>query len=175
MALCVDLNNGIAKKFAQCLINTLLNLASAALQALKQVLTAMLVPVDLAIAQLMVTLAQYDLLAQQYKAAEAVIKATLDQIQNKLNGLPLGLLDPTCFEWANLNGGINAFLQNEIRPPIDQILFELERLTSFQSELQALKAEYEALKALWLDTIDVLDTLILEAKCREAAGIANPV
>jgi hypothetical protein len=171
MALCTDLDGGIAGIFERCLINTLLNLAAAALEALKQVLLALLVPIDLAVAELIARLAQYDLLAQQLRLIRDAINGQIEALLERLNQLPLGLLDRECLAWAGINGSITNFLNGEIRPPLDQVLFELERLASFQSDLELLRNEYLAAKKLFTDVIDLLTTLILEAKCREAAGI----
>jgi len=161
---CTDINNA----FARCLINTLLNLASAALQALKALLQQELAILEILIAELMMQLLQYDVLAQAEKAFADKLRTELDRITNLLNGLPLGLLDKACLEWANLNGGINGLIQNEIRPPIEAILYDLNRILSFREELNDLVSEYQALKQLLLDVIDLLDILILEAKCRES-------
>lgn len=167
--LCVDLDSAILNKFAKCLINTLLNLAAAQLEQLKQLILAQIALLDVQIAALILRAAQYDILAQQYRLVAQAIRLQLDEIQNKLNALPVGLLDPSCLEWANINGGINQFFA-ALRAPLEDILNELERILSFQDELQRLRLEYEALKKLLLDTIDLLDALILEAKCREAAA-----
>jgi len=166
MGLCADPNSA----FERCLVNTLLNLASAALQALKQLLQQELILVDAAINALMLQLLQYDVLGRAAKLLGDQIRKELDDVTQLLNGLPLGLLDKSCLEWAHLNDGINGFIQNEVRPPIEQILFEAERIASFQDELNAAKRELDAFKQLLLDVIDLLDILILEAKCRETAS-----
>jgi hypothetical protein len=169
--LCIKTSNPVLQLVAQCLINTLLNLSSAALQLFKQFLEAELTFIDVAVYGLIVQLEAADILAQEVQAAKDFAEAELQQLEQLLNGLPLGLLDTSCTDWAGLNGGINGFLQNEIVPPVEQILFELNRVLSLQTELGLLKAEYEALKQFLLNVIDVLDLLILEKKCREAAGV----
>lgn len=164
MDLCTKYNSA----FARCVINTLLNMAVAALQALKAFLQAQLVYLDLLVAQLMLQLMQYDVLGALMKAQADAVRALIDSMISMLNGLPLGLIDPACLEWAGIMDGINGYVQNEIKPPLEQILSELERLASFQDELQALKNEYEALKQLFMDLLDLLEAVILEAKCRQA-------
>jgi hypothetical protein len=159
--------------FARCVINTLLNMAVAALEALKAFLQAQVVFLDVIIAQLMMQLMQYDVLGMIVKKEADAVRAFVDQMISMLNGLPLGLIDPACLEWAGIMDGINDYIQNEIKPPLDQILTELERLSSFQDELQALKNEYEALKQLFFDLIDLIEAVILEAKCRKAKSAGN--
>lgn len=167
--LCTKFNSA----FARCVINTLLNMAAAALQALKAFLMAQLAYLDVIIAQIMMQLMQYDVLGMLVKKQADAVRAFVDQMTAMLNGLPLGLIDPACLEWAGIMDGINDYIQNEIKPPLDQILSELERLASFQDELQALKNEYEALKQLFLDLLDLIEAVILEAKCRKAKNDGN--
>jgi hypothetical protein len=145
-------------------------MAVAALQALKAFLIAQLTLLDVIIAQLMMQIMQYDVLGMLVKKQADAVRALVEKVTSMLNGLPLGVIDPACLEWAGIMDGINGFIQNEIRPPLEQILSELERLTSFQDELQALKNEYEALKQLFLDMVDLIEAVILEAKCRQAQG-----
>jgi len=164
--LCTDLN--LDSTFARCLINTLLNLSSSALEALQKLLQTEVVFIDFALTDLITQAIAADVLGQQATLAKNFAEAEIQQIEQLLNGLPLGTLDQSCLDWANLNGGINGFIQNEIVPPIEQILFELDRIISFQSQINALKTEYEALKQFFSDVISLLDSVILEAKCREA-------
>lgn len=167
--LCTKFNSA----FARCVINTLLNMAAAALRALKLFLESQLVFLDMLIAQILMTLMQYDILGMFVKKQADMIRMLFDTILAALEGLPLGLIDPACLEWAGIMDGLTSFIENEIRPPIDQILRELERLASFQDELQALKREYEALKQLFLDLMDAIEACILEAKCRKNAKAGN--
>lgn len=167
--LCTKFNSA----FARCVINTLLNMAVAALQALKAFLLAQLAYLDLIIAQIMMQLMQYDVLGMFMKQQADAVRKIVDNAISMLNGLPLGLIDPACLEWAGIMDGINDYIQNEIKPPLEQILSELERLASFSDELQALKNEYEALKQLFLDLLDLIEAVILEAKCRKAQGAGN--
>lgn len=167
--LCTNFNSA----FARCVINTLLNMAVAALQALKSFLAIQVTFLDLLIAQLMMQLMQYDVLGAIVKKQADAARAIMDKATSMLNGLPLGLLDPACLEWAGIMDGINGLIQNEIRPPFEQILSELERLASFQDELQGLKNEYEALKQLLSDLLDLLEAVILEAKCRKAKSAGS--
>ena len=171
MALCTDQDSTLSR----CLVNTLLLLGSAGLQALQKFINAELALVDIELAELFTKLVQYDLLGQLAKKYGDFAEAELNSLVSVLNGLPLGLLDKSCLEWASLNDGINGFLQNEIVPPIQTIIYEVERVASFQSELVELQEGYQALKQLLNDTLDLLDTLILEAKCRELAGQQNIV
>jgi hypothetical protein len=167
---------GANNAFEKCLINTLLNLGAAGLQALKQVLNAELLLIDAALVTLIAQLLAADVVAQQAQLIYNVIQAEEAQLVSILNGLPLGLLDPSCTSWAGLNGSINQFIQQTVLPPINQILQDILRILSLQSELAALKAAWEALKAFFLGIIDLLTQLILEAKCRQAAsGGAAPV
>jgi hypothetical protein len=169
--LCIQTNNPTLNLFAQCLINTLLNLASAALQLLKTLIEQELVLIDAALVALLIQLEAADVLGQRVTLLKNFLEAEAQQIEQTLNALPFGLLDQSCTDWANLNGGINGFIQNEVLPPVEQILFELQRILSVQSELGALKMDYENLKTFLLDIIDLLDILILEKKCREAKGV----
>jgi hypothetical protein len=166
--LCVDLDNPILNFLAKCLINTLLNMGAQQLEAFKAYLQAQLAVLDAQIAGLIAQAAAYDFLAQQYKLAEESVKKELDIIQAKIAGLPLKDLDPTCFEWASLYGGLNGLFA-AIRAPIEEILFELERITSFMDEIAKLRAEYEALKKFIFDLLAIIDILIVEAKCRQAS------
>jgi hypothetical protein len=159
--LCTNLNSA----FARCVI--------AALQALKAFLLQQVAYLDVIVATLLMQIAQYDVLGMIVKKQADAIRAFVDKMTSMLNGLPLGLIDPACLEWAGIMQGINDLIQNEIKPPLEQILSELERLASFQDELQALKNEYEALKQLFFDLIDLIEAVILEAKCRKAAEEGN--
>ena len=165
--LCVDFSQS---QFSRCLINTLLTLSSSALGGLKALITLELTFVDAKLIDLIIQSEAADILGQQTTLLKNVVQAELNQIQSQLSSLPLGLLDQSCTDWATLNGGITGFLNNEIVPPISQILFELQRLVSMQSEIGALKSEYEGLKQYFLDVLDLLDEVILEAKCRENAA-----
>jgi hypothetical protein len=170
--LCINSNSPILNMFAQCLINTLLNISAAGLQLLKQLIETELTLIDTALVALILQQEAADVLGQKTQLLANVINAEFDQIEHTLNSLPLGLLDQSCTDWANLNGGINGFLQNEVLPPVKQILFELARIASHQDELGEEKMEYENLKTFLLDIIDLLDLLILEAKCRANATVA---
>jgi len=170
-SLCSDPGNA----FERCLINTLLNLGVAGLQALQKLIQAELALVDVAIANLIIQLSQYDLLGQFVKKEADFLEAEFDSILSILNGLPLGLLDKDCVSWAGLNDGINGFLQNEVRPPVEQILDAVKRYTSIQGELADLQSEYEQLKTLLNDTLELLQILILNAKCAELESGQNIV
>jgi hypothetical protein len=169
--LCISSSNPILQTTAQCLINTLLNLSSAALQLFKQFLELELAFLDVAVFGLLQELEAADIESQRITLLKNFVQSEAQQLTQLLNGLPLGLLDTSCTAWAGLNGGINGFLQGEILPPVEQILNELQRCLSLQSYLNTTKADYEALKQVLLNTIDLLDLLILEKKCREAAGV----
>lgn len=163
---------GTDSTFARCLINTLLNLGAAGLQALKSVIMGELALLDVALVALIGQLLAADIVAQQAQLIYNVILAEEQVIVSTLNGLPLGLLDPSCTEWAGLSGSINGFIQNEVLPPINAILEDILRILSLQQEVGALKAIYEALKTFLLGIVDLLTELILEAKCRQNASLA---
>lgn len=166
--LCTNLGTG--STFARCVINTLLNLAAAALEALKLFLLSQIPFLDMIVAGLLMQLLQYDILGIWMKAQKEAIQAAMDEALSTLNGLPLGIIDPACLEWAGIMGSINDLIQGEIRPPIDQILNELERLLSFQEDVNALKTKYEEMKQSFLDLIDLIEAVLLEQKCRAAEG-----
>jgi len=167
---CTDLST-----FERCLVNTLLNLGAYGLEALQSFIRTELILIDAELAALLMQLLQYDLLGQLAKKYGDIANAEFNSLISVLNGLPLGLLDKECLGWANLSNGINGFLQNEIQPPFQQIIYEVERYASFQSELAALQSDFEQLKELLTGTLDLLDTLILEAKCRATAEGQNVV
>jgi len=167
--LCAPFGGG---KFARCLINTLLNLAAAMLELFKQFLLSQILLLDAAIAALIAQLVEADILAIQVRLAHDIISGVFDGVTGFLNGLPLGLLDKECTDWAGLNGNIQDFINDEVRPPVDDLLDELERILSVQQALSFLKRQYEETKQTFLDMIDLLEELILEQKCREAAAVA---
>lgn len=169
MSACTNFNSS----FVKCIINTLLNMAVAALEAFKAWLIAQSTVLDAYIAYLMMQALQYNVLGMLMKKAADVARALFEKALQALAGLPLNQIDPNCLEWAGIMGNLNELIDNEIRPPFERILEELERLTSFQDELEALKKQYEELKQLILDLIDLLEAVILEAKCRKAASAGN--
>lgn len=167
--ICIDIDNAVLRRFARCLINSLLDLASSQLEALKALIVAQLVYLDGLILAILVQAAQYDILAQQFKLAEAAIREQLDSLQDQINKIPRGELDTRCVEIALLNGTLNQVFA-QLRVPLETILEELERILSFQDELERLRQQYEKAKELFISLLDILDQLILEAKCLEASG-----
>jgi hypothetical protein len=146
----------------------LLNLSSTYLQQLQSLLKAQIYVLDGLISDQVLALGSLDIQTQQLRLQADVAQAAISQIKTTLNGLPLGTLDKSCTDWAIVNGSINSLFQDEIFARADQLLFEFKRATSIQSEASVLKAQYEEQKQLFEDLITLLDSLILEAKCREA-------
>jgi hypothetical protein len=167
--ICIDLNNSVLNTFARCLINNLLDLSSGQLEALKKLIQAQLLILDGLIASLIAQALQYDILAQQYRLAEAAIRAQIQEIEDQINNIPRGDLDTRCLEIALLGGTLQAVFAR-LRAPLETILDELERILSFQDELERARLQYERAKELFLSLLDILDQLILEAKCIEAAN-----
>ena len=168
MALCIDLNNPVLNRFARCLINSLLDLSSGELQALKALILSQIALLDALIAAAILKALQYDILAQQYRLARKALEEQLADIQDKTNKLPRGDLDTRCLEIALLMGTLNQ-VYAQIRAPLDVILDEIDRIVSFADELQRIRQQYERAKELFVFLLDILDQLILEAKCMEAA------
>jgi len=168
MSFCTDIKTG---KFAMCLINTLLNLSSTYLQQLQNLLKAQIYVLDGLIAEAVLTAGSADLQTQQLRLQVEVTQAAVAQIKTTLNGLPLGTLDKSCTDWAIVNGSINSLFQDEIFSRANQLAELFKRATSVQSEAASIKAGYEEQKQLFNDLITLLDSLILEAKCREAKNV----
>jgi hypothetical protein len=165
MSFCTDIKLG---KFEVCIVNTLLNLSSTALQQLQNLLRAQIPILDALICEAILSIGSADLQTQQLRIQSDIAQQAITQAKSTLNSIPLGTLDTACTDWAIVNGSINSLFQNEIFARADQLLQEFKRATSIQSEASALKAEYEEQKQLLLDFISLLDSIILEAKCREA-------
>lgn len=165
-----DLCSGFLNStFARCLINTLLSLGAAALQILKEIVDTELLILDAELLSLLQHLIAADILAQKSQLYYNFILGQEAIIVNKINGLPLGLLDKNCTDWALLNGSISSIIQNQVLPPFNEILADLNRILSMQGELGAAKSATEALKTYFNNFADLLTELILEAQCRANA------
>ena len=151
-----------------CILRWIYAQIAPLLEALKQIILAMIAYIDSLLLWLKAWLAQFDILAQLEEASWQLVQALLDAIRDALTNLPGGPLRELCPEFYQLltDPALNLF--DSAVSGLTVYRERYKNVLSFMDEIEILYQYWDAVKTELIALVDSIDDAIYWAM-REAA------